>query len=131
VTHLIELCRQLLAQRLPLLGICLGHQLIGLAAGARAGRLPFGHHGCNHPVMDLRTGRVTLTSQNHNFHIEPDSLPADSGFYVSHRNLTDGSVEGLAHRERPVSSVQFHPEAAPGPEDNLTLFDDFVRLVKR
>src|SRR5438132_2373112 len=105
-----------LIQRLPVLGICLGHQLIGQAAGARTSRLPFGHHGGNHPVMDLRTGRVTITSQNHEFQVDADSLPASSGFRVSHRNLHDGSVEGLAHDDLPVRSVQFHPEGAPGPQ---------------
>jgi carbamoyl-phosphate synthase small subunit len=129
INHLIALCRELLVQRLPLLGICLGHQILGLAAGGRASRLPFGHHGGNHPVLDLRNGRVTLTSQNHNFQIDQDSIPADSGFFVSHRNLSDESVEGLGHRSLPVSSVQFHPEAAPGPQDNLALFEDFVSLL--
>jgi carbamoyl-phosphate synthase small subunit len=131
VTHLIALCRELLALRLPLLGICLGHQILGLAAGATVSRLPFGHHGCNHPVMDLRSGKVTLTSQNHNFQLDADSLPADSDFFVSHRNLSDQSVEGLAHRSLPVLSVQYHPEAAPGPEDNRAVFDEFLTLLGR
>ena len=131
VTHLITLCRELLGLRLPLLGICLGHQILGLAAGATVSRLPFGHHGCNHPVMDLRTGKVTLTSQNHNFQLDADSIPADSGFFVSHRNLSDQSVEGLAHHRLPVFSVQYHPEAAPGPQDNRTVFAEFLTLLGR
>src|SRR5438034_1015301 len=118
-----------LMQRLPVLGICLGHQLIGQAAGARTSRLPFGHHGGNHPVMDLRTGRVTITSQNHEFQVDGDSLPRDSGFVVSHRNLHDGSVEGLIHARLPVRSVQFHPEGGPGPQDNQVIFDEFLDLV--
>lgn len=129
VSHLVALCRELFQLRLPLLGICLGHQILGLAAGARVSRLPFGHHGCNHPVMDLRSGRVTLTSQNHNFQIDGDSLPPDSGFFVSHRNLSDQSVEGLAHRSLPILSVQYHPEAAPGPEDNRAVFTEFLNLL--
>src|SRR5213082_2805247 len=118
-----------LMQRLPVLGICLGHQLIGQAAGARTSRLQFGHHGGNHPVMDLRTGRVTITSQNHEFQVDGDSLPRDSGFVVSHRNLHDGSVEGLIHARLPVRSVQFHPEGGPGPQDNQVIFDEFLDLV--
>src|SRR3989442_1501459 len=118
-----------LVQRLPVLGICLGHQLIGQAAGARTSRLPFGHHGGNHPVMDLRSGRVTITSQNHEFQVDGDSLPRDSGFVVSHRNLHDGSVEGLIHARLPVRSVQFHPEGGPGPQDNQVIFDEFLDLV--
>ncbi len=131
VAGLVTLTRALLARRMPLLGICLGHQILGLAAGARTSRLPFGHHGANHPVKELRTGRVTVTSQNHNFQVEAASLPPGSGFYVSHLNLSDGSVEGLAHESLPVFSVQFHPEAAPGPEDNRELFDRFVARVAR
>src|SRR2546425_431367 len=118
-----------LVQRMPVLGICLGHQLIGQAAGARTSRLPFGHHGGNHPVMDLRSGRVTITSQNHEFQVDGDSLPRDSGFVVSHRNLHDGSVEGLIHARLPVRSVQFHPEGGPGPQDNQVIFDEFLDLV--
>jgi carbamoyl-phosphate synthase small subunit len=131
VAHLVELTRYLLAERLPLLGICLGHQVLGLAIGATTSRLPFGHHGANHPVKELRTGRVTITSQNHNFQVDAASIPPESGFYVSHLNLSDGTVEGLAHDELPVLSVQYHPEACPGPEDNRYLFDQFAVLVTR
>ncbi len=131
VGHLVELTRFLLAERLPLLGICLGHQVLGLAIGATTSRLPFGHHGANHPVKEIRTGRVTITSQNHNFQVDAASIPPESGFYVSHLNLSDGTVEGLAHDELPVFSVQYHPEAAPGPEDNRSLFDQFAALVTR
>src|SRR6266446_2481503 len=124
----VAMTRQLI-RRLPVLGICLGHQLIGQAAGARTSRLRFGHHGGNHPVLDLRTGRVTMTSQNHEFEVDAESLPASSGFRVSHRNRHDGSVEGLVHDHLPVRSVQFHPEGAPGPQDNQVIFDEFLDLV--
>lgn len=113
-------------RNLSILGICLGHQLLARAIGATTSRLPFGHHGANHPVIDLGSGRVAITSQNHEFQVDEPSLPSDSGFVVSHRNLNDGSVEGLAHRSLPVRSVQFHPEAAPGPEDNAYMFDEFL-----
>ncbi|HLZ24713.1 MAG TPA: glutamine-hydrolyzing carbamoyl-phosphate synthase small subunit, partial [Ktedonobacterales bacterium] len=129
VTGLVELTHALLARHIPMMGICLGHQILGLAAGAQTSRLPFGHHGANHPVKELRTGRVTITSQNHTFQVEAASLPPASGFYVSHINLSDGSVEGLAHETLPVFSVQYHPEAAPGPEDNRALFDRFAVLI--
>jgi carbamoyl-phosphate synthase small subunit len=131
VAHLVELVRDLMARRIPVMGICLGHQVIGLAAGGRTSRLPFGHHGGNHPVREIRTGRVTVTSQNHNFQVEARSIPAESGFYVSHINLSDDSVEGLAHEELPIFSVQYHPEAAPGPEDNRELFDRFAAMIAR
>jgi len=130
VAHLVAIVHCLLAERIPLMGICLGHQVLGLAIGATTSRLPFGHHGANHPVKDLRSGRVTVTSQNHNFQVDAASIPAESGFFVSHINLSDGSVEGLAHDELPVFSVQYHPEAAPGPEDNRDLFDQFAALVE-
>jgi carbamoyl-phosphate synthase small subunit len=131
VAGLVRLARGLIAARIPLLGICLGHQVLGLAAGATTSRLPFGHHGANHPVREVRTGRVTITSQNHNFQVDAATLPAESGFYVSHVNLSDGSVEGLAHEHLPIFSVQYHPEAAPGPEDNQYLFDQFAALIER
>src|SRR5262249_5831500 len=130
VENLVELTRKLVwEEHLPLLGICLGHQILGLAAGARTSRLPFGHHGANHPVREERTGVVTVTSQNHNFQVDAASIPSASGLYVSHINLSDGSVEGLAHEQLPVFSVQYHPEAAPGPQDNRRLFEQFSVLV--
>jgi carbamoyl-phosphate synthase small subunit len=113
----------------PVMGICLGHQLLGLAAGATTNRLPYGHHGGNHPVRDLASGRVTITTQNHEFQVVGNSIPADSGFEVSHINLNDSSVEGLRHRELPVFSVQYHPEGCPGPQDSQPLFDEFLRLA--
>jgi len=132
VEALIALTKTLIyEERMPLMGICLGHQIIGLAAGAKTGRLLFGHHGANHPVRELRTGRVTVTSQNHNFQVLAETLPPESGFYVSHINLSDDSVEGLAHESLPVFSVQYHPEASPGPEDNHYLFDQFAQMIAR
>ena len=131
VASLVELTRTLVwDEGMPLMGICLGHQILGLAAGARTSRLPFGHHGANHPVLEVRTGRVTVTSQNHNFQVDAATLPEASGLYVSHINLSDGSVEGMAHETLPVLSVQYHPEAAPGPEDNQPLFDRFAELLR-
>jgi carbamoyl-phosphate synthase small subunit len=111
------------------MGICLGHQLLGLAAGATTSRLPYGHHGGNHPVRDLATGQVTITTQNHEFQVVAETLPASSGFEVSRINLNDGSVEGLRHRELPVFSVQYHPEGCPGPQDSQSLFDEFLELA--
>lgn len=122
---------ELLATDLPVLGICLGHQMLGLAVGGRTSRLKFGHHGGNHPVRDLVDGRVYITSQNHEFQVEAASVDATSGYFISHLNLNDGSVEGIAHRSRPVFSVQFHPEASPGPEDNLCTFDRFLAACRR
>lgn len=114
---------------IPYFGICLGHQLLARSIGASTRKLKFGHRGGNHPVQDLATGRVTITSQNHGFEVDASSVPVDTGWEVRLVNLNDGSVEGLAHRERPVMTVQFHPESSPGPIDNDHLFDDFLRHV--
>jgi carbamoyl-phosphate synthase large subunit len=124
----VELAREALG-RIPMLGICLGHQVLARAAGATTSRLPYGHHGANHPVKDLETGRVHITSQNHEFQVEAASIPAGD-FYVSQRNLNDGSVEGLGHRSLPAFSVQYHPEGCPGPQDNQHLYDRFIDMVR-
>ena len=117
-------------RNIPYFGICLGHQLLARSIGADTRKLKFGHRGGNHSVRDLRTGRVTITSQNHGFEVDPSTLPVGTGWEVRLVNLNDGSVEGLAHRERPVLTVQFHPESSPGPLDNDHLFDTFLELVR-
>jgi carbamoyl-phosphate synthase small subunit len=128
VTYAVEAIRDLVG-KVPLMGICLGHQLLGTALGGRTHRLKFGHHGCNHPVKDLTTGKVEITSQNHNFTVDMDSL--DSNLVeVTHVNLNDNTVEGLRHRHEPAFSVQYHPEAAPGPHDAAYLFARFRELIK-
>jgi carbamoyl-phosphate synthase small subunit len=126
----LDLVRNVLDAHVPYFGICLGHQLLARAIGAETDKLKFGHRGGNHPVLDRRTGRVTITSQNHGFRVESDSLPRERGWDVSLINLNDGSVEGLTHNELPVLSVQFHPEASPGPWDNGNLFDDFLEMIR-
>ncbi len=113
--------------RVPVFGICLGHQLVARALGARTYKLRFGHRGTNHPVKELRTGRVAITSQNHGYAVDADTLPPE--LEVTHVSLYDGTVEGLAHREWPLFTVQFHPEAAPGPHDTWELFDRFVDMI--
>jgi carbamoyl-phosphate synthase large subunit len=131
VPHAVRLCGDLLERRVPLLGICLGHQVLGQAAGASTSRLKFGHHGGNHPVRDDATGAVYVTSQNHEFQVDGATLPEGSGWYVSERNLNDGSVEGLRHRTLPAFSVQYHPEGAPGPQDRAGVFDEFLTMCQR
>ena len=118
-----------LIEHKPVFGICLGHQIIGLALGGRTFKLKFGHRGINHPVLNRRTGKVEITVQNHGFCVDPDSLNPND-VELTHVNLNDQTVEGLRHRSKPVFSVQYHPEAAPGPHDSRYLFDDFVALMR-
>ena len=125
----VALARAIIDDGRPLLGICLGHQIVGRAAGAETRRLRFGHHGANHPVRDVDTGFVQVTAQNHEVQVIGESLPHASGFHVSQVNLNDGSVEGLRHRELPIETVQYHPEGAPGPLDALAVFDRFVAAL--
>ncbi len=127
LTGIVEAVRELLAGGTPLLGICLGHQLLGLALGGRTFKLKFGHHGGNQPVREVATGKVAITSQNHGFAVRPDSLPPSCA--VTQLNLNDGTVEGFDVAGRPVYSVQYHPEAAPGPHDAAGLFDRFLQAV--
>ncbi|GFN24040.1 glutamine-hydrolyzing carbamoyl-phosphate synthase small subunit [Thermanaeromonas sp. C210] len=126
VPYGVQTVRDLLG-RVPLLGICLGHQLIALALGGDTYKLSFGHRGVNHPVKELTSGRVYITAQNHGYAIRADSLPPE--VYISHINLNDGTVEGLGHRYLPVFSVQYHPEAAPGPSDSAHILQRFLDLV--
>ena len=118
-----------LVGRVPVFGICLGQQLLGLALGGRTYKLKFGHRGANHPVLNKLTGRVEITSHNHGFAVDPESLNA-SEIELTHVNLNDQTLEGFRHRKEPVFCVQYHPEAAPGPHDSLYLFEDFKRLMK-
>ena len=113
--------------QLPLMGICLGHQLLALACGAKTARLKFGHHGCNHPVKNLATGKVEITSQNHNFAVVPESVP--DCLEVTHINLNDNSIEGIRHKTLPAFSVQYHPESCPGPHDSNYLFDELRKMI--
>jgi carbamoyl-phosphate synthase small subunit len=127
IDYAVENIRKLLG-RVPIFGICLGHQLCGLALGGKTFKLKFGHHGSNHPVKNLRTEKVEITSQNHGFCVDPDSLPA-SDVEITHVNLNDHTNEGMRHRSLPLFSVQYHPEASPGPHDARYLFDDFVTMM--
>ena len=126
VTYAIENIRKLLGKA-PIMGICLGHQLLSLACGAKTMRLKFGHHGCNHPVKNLATGQVEITSQNHNFAVDPATVP--ECLEVTHVNLNDGSIEGVRHTTLPAFSVQYHPESCPGPHDSKYLFKDFKEMI--
>ena len=124
----IRLVRRFMEKK-PIFGICLGCQIIGLALGGKTYKLKFGHHGGNHPVKDLRTGKVEITAQNHNFAIDPDTLPPE--VEVTHLNLLDETVEGIRHKELPIYAIQYHPEDSPGPHDSYYLFKEFVELARR
>jgi carbamoyl-phosphate synthase small subunit len=132
VRYAIESIRELAGTGLPTFGICLGHQLIGLAFGGETAKLPYGHRGGNHPVRDLRSGQVLITTQNHGFAVvgDADGVPGASGLEVTHLNLNDGTIEGVRHRELPLFAVQYHPEAAPGPHDAFPHFDQFLGSLR-
>jgi carbamoyl-phosphate synthase small subunit len=125
--YAVPVVRELLDTGLPIFGICLGHQILALALGGRTAKMPRGHRGANHPVKDLQTGKVEITSQNHGFCVLPESLPAE--VEVTHQSLFDGTNEGFRLKDRPVFSVQYHPEASPGPQDSHYLFKRFVDLM--
>ncbi len=126
--YAIEAIKVLLEKKIPLLGICLGFQLLALACGARTVKMKFGHHGANHPVEDLAEHRVFITSQNHSFAVDSDSLP--NTLIATHRSLFDGTLQGILHRDKPAIAFQGHPEASPGPQDIVALFDHFIILLK-
>ncbi len=126
-TYAIEAIREFLAKGIPVFGICLGHQLLALAAGAKTEKMKFGHHGANHPVQDLATGQVMITSQNHGFAVDEATLPEN--VEATHRSLFDGTLQGIAFTDRPAFSFQGHPEASPGPHDLLPLFERFIQFM--
>jgi carbamoyl-phosphate synthase small subunit len=129
VTYAVDNIRELMDTGVPMFGICLGHQLMALALGAKTYKLKFGHRGGNHPVKQLDSGAIEITAQNHGFAVDPDSLPATAR--VTHLNLYDGTVEGLCHVDKPIYSVQYHPEASPGPHDADYLFTQFIETMER
>jgi carbamoyl-phosphate synthase small subunit len=131
VGYALDTIRQLSGSGLPTFGICLGHQLVGLAYGGATAKLPYGHRGGNHPVRDVRTDQVLITTQNHGFAVvgNQDGVPGAPALQVTHLNLNDGSIEGIRHRELPTFAVQYHPEAAPGPHDALPHFTEFMESL--
>ena len=127
--YAIPVIRDLIKKGVPIFGICLGHQLLGLALNAKTKKMKLGHRGANHPVKNLLSGKVEITSQNHGFEVTEDSLPKN--VQVTHKSLFDNSIEGLKLINKPVFSVQYHPEANPGPQDSKYLFDQFIKEVKK
>jgi carbamoyl-phosphate synthase small subunit len=127
-TYAVDSIRRLMGRQ-PIFGICLGHQLVGIALGGKTFKLKFGHHGGNHPVKQLATGKIEITAHNHNFAVDPDSLP-ESEVELTHMDLNDSTLEGLRHRNLPLFSVQYHPEAAPGPHDSHYLFKEFTKMME-
>jgi carbamoyl-phosphate synthase small subunit len=127
--YAIKAIKRLFDYKIPIFGICLGHQLISLASGAKTEKMKYGHHGANHPVLDINTGKVMITSQNHGFVVDEKTLP--STFEVTHRSLFDNTIQGIRHKKLPIFSFQGHPEACPGPQDVNYLFDNFVNAMKK
>jgi len=127
-TYAVDNIRRLMGRQ-PIFGICLGHQLVGIALGGKTFKLKFGHHGGNHPVKQLASGKIEITAHNHNFAVDPDSLP-QSEVELTHMDLNDSTLEGMRHRNLPLFTVQYHPEAAPGPHDSHYLFKDFVKMME-
>ena len=127
----IQLVRQIIDTHLPVFGICLGHQLIALAGGAKTFKMHHGHRGLNHPVLNLKTMRSEISTQNHGFSVDPESVSSLANMEITHVNLNDQTLEGLCRTDKPVFSVQYHPEATPGPHDSRYLFDDFIQLIQQ
>ena len=125
--YAIPIVKKLITKKIPIFGICLGHQILSLALGAKTKKMQLGHRGANHPVKDLTTNKVEITSQNHGFEVDPDSIP--STVTVTHKSLFDGSIEGIEIKEKRLFSVQYHPEASPGPQDSKYLFDKFLKNI--
>lgn len=128
-TFVIKTVKGLVDEQIPMMGVCMGNQLVAIALGGDTFKLKFGHRGGNHPVKDLKSGRVYITSQNHGFAVDPDTLDG-TGLMVTHKNLNDGTVEGIRHKKLPVFCVQYHPEASPGPWDTGFLFDEFKKMMR-
>ena len=124
----IKTIQKLYSTDIPILGICLGHQLMALATGSQTAKLKYGHRGPNHPVKDLKVNKVYITSQNHGYYVKEDSINKDKA-EISHINLNDNTVEGLRYKDKKIFTVQFHPEACPGPEDTSYIFDEFLNLI--
>jgi carbamoyl-phosphate synthase small subunit len=132
VSYAPGMVRRIADKGVPIFGICLGHQILGLTYGAHTVKMPYGHRGGNHPVKEVSSGRVLITAQNHGFAVagENEMIPGAPELEVTHVNLNDGTIEGLRHREKPIFAVQYHPEAAPGPHDGRPLFDEFMKTVR-